>query len=267
MSQIITSQNLDEIVKINKEIKSEIERLKNDFIVRYNLWGVTSHEKLAFKILKDKNLVQIPINDKYWGGAVMMRGSLKIPVINTAQPRVYQYFVAWHEIYHLLYDIDFVEENHNIPAEDMEMNERKADYFAANMIFGNVYKYFYSIEDDSFINKVIRCIDVYKAPYKAVLIQLYEEATTSYNDMTLREEILAHFDEKPSNLIEKFQELELDPELVKPSYIISFSDLGKKITQALKEQTDVSYHEQNYDFLLRLKKMAEKLKGELAGEH
>ncbi|MDN5302178.1 MAG: hypothetical protein PWQ60_1692 [Thermoanaerobacteraceae bacterium] len=110
----------------------------------------------------------------------------------------------------------------------MEMNERKADYFAANMIFGNVYKYFYSIGDDSFINKVIRCIDVYKAPYKAVLIQLYEEATTSYNDMTLREEILAHFDEKPSNLIEKFQELELDPELVKPSYIISFGDLWKK---------------------------------------
>ena len=54
----------------------------------------------------------------------------RIPLINTALPRANQYFTAWHEIYHLLFDeVSF---DHLIESETL-MEERKAEYFAALM--------------------------------------------------------------------------------------------------------------------------------------
>ncbi|HHU68924.1 MAG TPA: hypothetical protein GXZ31_01325 [Thermoanaerobacterales bacterium] len=252
MSEIITGKSLEQVIEKNKLIKDDILRLVNDFAVRFNKLGVTGQDKLSFSVLKENHLIQIPIEDKYWGGAIITKGNVKIPVINTAQPRVYQYFVAWHEIYHLLYDLNLSEETHNI-AVDMDLNERKADYFAAKMIFGNVYDYYYSLDDEDFIDRVIKCMDIYKAPYKAVLIELFEEAVTKYNDLDLKEKILEHFDNKPDDLVQKFIDLELDSELVKPSYIVNLGGLEKKIQNVIKGNPDVSYHKDNYDFLLTLK--------------
>lgn len=261
MSELITSQNLEQVIEKNKLIKDDILRLVKDFTVRFNKSGVTGQDKLSFSVLKENHLIQIPIDDEYWGGAIITKGSVKIPVINTAQPRVYQYFVAWHEIYHLLYDLNLSEETHNIAADmnlDMDLNERKADYFAAKMIFGNVYEYYYSLDDEDFIDRVIKCIDIYKAPYKAVLIELFEEAVTKYNDMDLKEKILKHFDHKPENLVQKFMDLELDAELVNPSYVVSLGGLEKKVQNVMKENQDVSYHKNNYQFLLILKNKIKK---------
>ncbi len=252
MSEIITGKSLEQVIEKNKLIKDDILRLVNDFAVRFNKLGVTGQDKLSFSVLKENHLIQIPIEDKYWGGAIITKGNVKIPVINTAQPRVYQYFVAWHEIYHLLYDLNLSEETHNI-AVDMDLNERKADYFAAKMIFGNVYDYYYSLDDEDFIDRVIKCMDIYKAPYKAVLIELFEEAVTKFDDIDLKGKILEHFDNKPDDLVQKFIDLELDSELVKPSYIVNLGGLEKKIQNVIKGNPDVSYHKDNYDFLLTLK--------------
>jgi len=257
MSELITSKNLEQVIEKNKLIKDDILRLTNDFTVRFNKSGVTGQDKLSFSVLKENHLIQIPIDDEYWGGAIITKGNIKIPVINTAQPRVYQYFVAWHEIYHLLYDLSLKDETHNI-AVDMDLNERRADYFAAKMIFGNVYDYYYSLDDEDFIDRIIKCMDVYKAPYKAVLIELFEEAVTKYNDLNLKEKILEHFDNKPENLVQKFIDLELDSELVKPSYVVSLGGLEKKIQNAMKENPDVSHHKDNYQFLLKLKSKIKK---------
>lgn len=257
MSELITSNNLEQVIEKNNLIKDDILRLTNDFTVRFNKSRVTGQDKLSFSVLKEKHLIQIPIDDEYWGGAIITKGNIKIPVINTAQPRVYQYFVAWHEIYHLFYDLSLRDETHNI-AVDMDLNERKADYFAAKMIFGNVYDYYYSLDDEDFIDRVIKCMDVYKAPYKAVLIELFEEAVTKYNDLDLKEKILEHFDNKPENLVQKFIDLELDAELVKPSFVVSLGGLEKKIQNAMKENPDVSHHKDNYQFLLTLKNKIKK---------
>ncbi|WP_242965191.1 hypothetical protein [Petroclostridium xylanilyticum] len=145
---------------------------------------------------------------------------------------------------------------------DMDLNERKADYFAAKMIFGNVYDYYYSLEDENFIDRVIKCMDVYKAPYKTVLIELFEEAVIKFNDMNLKEKVLEHFDNEPSDLVEKFKDLELDSELVEPSYIVSLGGLEKTIRNIMKENPDVSCHKDNYNFLMTLKK---KIKKEVEG--
>lgn len=261
MSDLITSKNLEQVIEKNKSIKDDILRLTKDFIVRYNKSGVTGQDKLSFSVLKDNHLIQIPINDRYWGGAIITKKNIKIPVINTAQPRVYQYFVAWHEIYHLFYDLNLIEEAHNI-AVDMNLNERRADYFAAKMIFGNVYEYYYSLDDEDFIDRVIKCMDVYKAPYKAVLIELFEEAVTKYDDLELKQKIMEYFDNKPEDLVQKFIDLGLDSEIVKPSHVINLGGLEKKIQSVMKDNPDVSYHKDNYQFLLTLK---DKIKKETEG--
>lgn len=259
MSELITSKNLDEVVQKNKSIESMIINLTNDFTVRYNQSRVSSREKLALSILKEHHLIQIPIEDEFWGGAIIVRGFLKIPVINTAQPRVYQYFVAWHEVYHLLYDNNLSSETHDI-CIDLNMNERMADYFAAQMMVGNVYDFYHSLEDTNLIDRVIKCMDVYKAPYKAVLIQLYEETVTKYNNIDLKNEILKYFDLRPENLVQKFEELELDSELVKPTNMVSMGGLEKEVRKAIKEKSNVSYHKDNYNFLNELKAQIESIK-------
>lgn len=105
-------------------------------------------------------------------------------------------------------------------------------------------------------------MDVYKAPYKAVLIQLFEEAVIKYNDLELKEKILERFDNKPENLVQKFIDLGLDSELVKPSYVINLGGLEKKIQKAVEENPDASHHKDNYQFLLALK---DKIKKEVEG--
>lgn len=261
MSEMITSSNIKQVVQKNKLIEGEIRSLIDDFTVRFNKSGVKGQDKLSISILQENGLIQIPIDDKYWGGAIIAKEKMKIPVINTAQPRVYQYLVAWHEIYHMFYDMNLSEETHNITI-DMSLNERKADYFAAKMIFGNVYGYYYSLKDELFIDRVIKCMDVFKAPYKAVLIELFEDATIRYNDIDLQEKVLNHIDNKPEDLVQKFTDLGLDSELVKPSYVINLGGLERKILDAMKNDPGISYHKDNYDFLLSLKeKIIEEVKG------
>jgi len=261
MSKYITSFNLDEVINENKKIKSEIDNLKIHFFINYNKAGILGADKLAFETLKKNHIfLQIPIPDDYYGGTIIVRGNYKISLINSARPRVYQYFVAWHELYHLLYDTNLTKGEHIIQAEEMELNERKADYFAARMLLGDVYKYYYSLDEDEFINKIARCIDVFKAPYKAVLIELYEDAVTIYNDLKLKKLIKDNFDNKQDNLIEIFEKLDLDTDLLKPSNIISFGNLDKRIELLSKEETDVQYHNDNIKFL---KQLRDKIKKEL----
>lgn len=71
----------------------------------------------------------------------------RIPLINTALPRANQYFTAWHEIYHLLFDeVSF---DHLIEAETL-MEERKAEYFAALMLLGKLMPYFEGLKEMDF---------------------------------------------------------------------------------------------------------------------
>lgn len=258
MSDIITSNNLDKVIEKNLKIKEHVTYCKDRLLNDLNLNNaVKAEEKLAFQILKDKGLIQLPIKDKFWGGAIYKKEDKRIPVLNTAQPRVYQYFVAWHEVYHLLYDTSLTESSHAISI-DLELNERKADYFAAMIMLGNVYNYYNSLKKENFINKIIYCMDLYKAPYKVILINLYEAAINN-NNSNLKELILDNFDNKPMNLVKKFQELELDDELVKPSYIVSIGNLEKKIKRAMEDESDVSAHESNLYYLKQLGDEIQKL--------
>ena len=265
MFKIINSSNLDEVINMNMIISDEIDIYVLDITRRHNKSGLSSHEKLSFDILNRNNLIQTVFDDKHFGGVIITKDKLKIPIINTAQPRVYQYFVAWHEIYHLFYDEEQMDYNHNINI-DLNYNERKADYFAACMMLGNIYEYFFSIEDENFIDKIIKCMNAYKAPYKAVLIQLYQDSKIKYNNIKLQKSILEHFD-LDLNLIEEFERLELDVELVKPSYVINFGGLDKIIERQIEENPDETYHKDNLGFLKKLREKAQKIKEEITNDN
>ena len=68
------------------------------------LRGLDSPIQLALQILRPYGLIQLPIDNRYLSGAIFVRDGKRIPLINTALPRANQYFTAWHEIYHLLFD-------------------------------------------------------------------------------------------------------------------------------------------------------------------
>ncbi|MEJ8554625.1 ImmA/IrrE family metallo-endopeptidase [Tepidibacter sp. Z1-5] len=254
MAVRITKENLDQIIKINKEIDEDIRGCVAEIGKRYNKANILSPEKLALNILKTYNLIQIPIDDEYLGGKVEVRNNKKIPIINTAQPRVYQYFVAWHEVYHILFDENLNTEQiyREMNVVDVPLIERKADYFAACMLLGNVFEYYIELEGD-FIDKIMKCIDMYKAPYKAILVKLYECADR-YQNQELKTLCLKYIDKKPVNLIEKFNELELDSELVRPSNLVNLGHIDSLIEEQVKANPQVTYHENNRKYLEGLKK-------------
>ncbi|MCC9293489.1 hypothetical protein ACFHWD_01195 [Clostridium sp. MT-14] len=69
----------------------------------------------------------------------------------------------------------------------------------------------------------------------------------------LKRLIIENFGKKPGNLIELLENLELDTDLVKPSNIISFGGLDKKIELLSKKEPDVDYHKDNLKFLNKLR--------------
>ena len=164
-------------------------------------------------------------------GAIFVRDGKRIPLINTALPRANQYFTAWHEIYHLLFDeVSF---DHLIESETL-MEERKAEYFAALMLLGKLMPYFEELRDMDFQSKAFQCMNAFQAPYKAVLISLYESAIKTGN-MTIAEEVKRNFDVQITDVARSFRNLGLDDSLVRPSYVVNVSSLQEKINTTNSE--------------------------------
>lgn len=173
-----------------------------------------------------------------------------IPVLNTALPRANQYFAAWHEIYHLIFDkVSF---DHFIEKENT-MEERKAECFAASILLSGVDRYFIELPDIDFVSKIFHCMSAFQAPYKAVLVSLYEYAIQSKNE-TLSKKIKEVFDLEFEDMPQRFQELGLDDSLVKPSYVINISALRERIRKTKSSNPELNYHKDNEEFLINIMK-------------
>ena len=245
MSEIITASNLDLVIFRNKEIRDEISTQALKLQMNPTYARVSSMPQLALLILKEFGLIQVPIEDKYWSGAIFVKDGKQIPVINTALPRANQYYTAWHEIYHLIFDE--VSLDHYIENEYM-IEERKAEYFASCMVLTGVEKYYSELPEMEFVSKVYCCMSAFQAPYKAVLISLYEEAVKTDNEK-LQNQIKTVFDYKSNNLSSDFSNLGLDNSLVLPSYVINASFLQNKIKTEEENNPELIYHFENEDFL------------------
>ena len=245
MSEKIVAANLNEVIQKNREIHDDI--LQKALSVRTNLnrMQISSSNQFAMQILKPYGLVQLPIDNLYWSGAIFVKNEKKIPVINTAQPRANQYFTAWHEIYHLIFDqVSF---SHVIESETV-MEERKAEYFASLMILGNLLSYYTELPEMEFLSKIFHCMDTFQAPYKAVLIALYESAVQNDNQAVMTA-VKKYFDIHFTDLADRFRSLGLDDNLVKPSYVINISALQSKIQEQERKDPEIRYNHDNARFL------------------
>ena len=252
MADYITVDNLENIVVQNKSIRESVKSELTSLINKYNAGKeIKSEEKFAFNLLKKHGLIQIPIENRHWGGAIYFVDEKKIPVINTALPRVNQYFVAWHEVYHLIYGRNNTRKIYEVSTE-LKLTERKADYFAAKALMGNVYEYYKELKQADFIDRIALCMDLYRAPYKAILIELYEEAKEK-NDKELLDLIVRFFDWKEGNWSERFRKLGLDEELVEASNVINFGYLEEKIDERACREREITVHETNRKYLEYLK--------------
>jgi len=245
MSDRITSKNLEAVVMKNKEIHDFVEQKVFDVWNLYNPTKIPSPAKLALQILQSYGLILFPIDDPFFSGAIFIRNDRKIPVINTALPRVNQYFAAWHEVYHIYFDE--VSLDHYIDS-DIVMEERKAEHFAALMLLGEMRPYYDSLPSTDFLSKVFYCMSIFQAPYKAVLLNLYEIAMEK-NDIFMKNEIKDIFDAQYNDIEERFRYLGLDDDLVRPSYINNLNSLRDRIQQTINSEPDVRYHGQNLHFL------------------
>lgn len=245
MSEKIVASNLDEVIQKNIEIRDEMREKTLLIRTNWNRMQISSSNQLAMHILKPYGLIQMPLDNQYWSGAIFVKDGKKIPVINTALPRANQYFTAWHEIYHLVYDT--VSFSHVIETETI-MEERKAEYFASLMLLGNLLPYYTELSEMDFLSKVFHCMDVFSVPYKAVLIALYESAVQNGNQV-LMNLVKENFDKSFPDLADRFRNLGLDDSLVKPSYVINVGTLQAKILERIKRNPELSYNYDNALFL------------------
>ena len=245
MSELITAQKLDIVIKKNREIRGEVLTQAIRLQTNPAIMKVASPPQLALLILQGSGLIQMPIEDKFWSGAIFVKDGKIIPVINTSLPRANQYFTAWHEIYHLIFDkVSF---DHFIET-DNTLEERKAEYFAACMLLNGVDRYFAELPEMEFVSKIFYCMSTFQAPYKAVLVSLYEYAVQSENEK-LCGRIKEVFDFQFDDLPNRFRMLGLDDSLVSPSYVINTSSLQERIKNTREANPGLHYHEDNEKYL------------------
>lgn len=250
MSELITAENIDLVIKKNREIKDEVLEQAIKLQTNPLIMKTASAPQMALWILQGFGLVQMPIEDKFWSGAIYVKDGKRIPVVNTALPRANQYFAAWHEIYHVIFDQ--VSCDHFIET-DNTLEERKAECFAACMLLNGVDRYYIELPEMDFTSKIFHCMAAFQAPYKAVLVSLYEYAVQSENEK-LCNRIKEVFDFQFDDLPERFRMLGLDDSLVKPSYVINTTFLQEKIKKSKDENPELKYHKDNEEFLINIKK-------------
>ena len=128
------------------------------------------------------------------------------------------------------------------------------------MLLGEVDKYFTKLPERDFISRVLCCMSAYQAPYKAVLVSLYEYAAQSDNEK-LKNRIKEAFDLQIGDMPERFRKLGLDDSLVTPSYVVNTSYLQEKITKNKESDPELKYHKVNEEFLENIMKEIQAITG------
>ena len=131
------------------------------------------------------------------------------------------------------------------------LEERKAEYFAASMLLNGVDRYFTELPEMDFASKIFYCMSIFQAPYKAVLVSLYEYAIQSENEK-LGGRIKEIFDLQFEDLPKRFRMLGLDDSLVSPSYVINMSSLQEKIKKTREANPELFYHGDNEEYLTNI---------------
>jgi Zn-dependent peptidase ImmA (M78 family) len=219
----LTAAHLPVLLDQNKEIYHEVESVVRKYFRDHFQRGWTIVEGTQKWIEDNHHLLQAPIQDASLGGFIYFQTTRHICYVNTWQPRVYQNFMILHELYHLLTGTGLTTQQplHLVePDMDESMDERKADYFASLLLIdGNDLKEFVSSLKDRRLEEVVfYCMARFGAPYKAVLIRMFELNLLSSDNL------ITMFDNKYEYEIE-FDKIGIDKACIQRSNLIKFDRL------------------------------------------
>lgn len=169
--------DLPQVMEENKENKLEVENLMRKYLQHYHPKGWTMIEGAKKYIATQHFLIEAPIQDQSLGGFIRSTDTERyICYVNTYQPRNYQNFSLFHELYHLISLQERNQKLHIVHAGlDKSQTERKADYFASLLLIDQheLMNFYTSFEtnDETALNKIFLCMSRFKAPFKAILIR------------------------------------------------------------------------------------------------
>ena len=119
------------------------------------------------------------------------------------------------------------------------------------MLLNGVDRYFTELPEMDFVSKIFYCMSTFQAPYKAVLVSLYEYAIQSENEKLCRR-IKEVFDLQFEDFPDRFRKLGLDDSLVSPSYVINTSFLQERIKKTRDLNPELYYHKDNEAYLMNI---------------
>ncbi|WP_186579789.1 ImmA/IrrE family metallo-endopeptidase [Aquibacillus kalidii] len=165
-----------EVKDIENKVRSKLgEKLKTNRVLR--------EEVLNF-IEQEATLLKYPIEDDELCAFVCKKKERLFVYINTNIPKEKQVFAAAHELYHIWYDTDRLNESELLRDSILEnktddIREQKANLFAAILLVPtevlkneldsrNIQKNTLKLED------IVRLMSLFYAPYKTIIRRLFE---------------------------------------------------------------------------------------------
>ncbi|MNI00934.1 hypothetical protein D3C73_537520 [compost metagenome] len=253
----LTFDHLPIIFEKNKEIYYEVDRYIKMYLKDYHLNGWTILDGAKRWIEDHHYLIQAPIKDNSLGGFILFKSPKVVCYLNSWQPRIYQNFILLHEVFHILSRTQYEQERLHIIESDLDrdLDERKADYFASLMLLdaAEVVGFYNSLKEKEIFDKIIVTMARFSAPYKAVLIRLFELELLKVEDLK------TWFDKK-LNFEEEFTRLGIDPSSVQRSLIINFQDIEKLMEEGRGTLPEIA-NENNWNTLNAVKEYFKTQKG------
>lgn len=251
----LTKEHLPKILKKNNDIKYEVQSIANSYKSNYHLRGWSTIEGAKKWIEGNHFLIQAPIKDPSCGGFIFYRKDKHICYINTWQPRVYQNFVLLHELYHIMLgnEGNNCQKAHFVSSElTLNQEERKADYFASILLLEEslLRQFFASLGQESFEYKIFQIMHSFSAPYKAILIRLFEL------ELICEKELTAYFDKRYDFELQ-FKKYGIDPFQIQKSLVIKFDNLEKSMKLSnlpeVAQESNQKVYEEVFDYFRSIK--------------
>lgn len=176
-----------EFDEIEAKVRAKLgEKMKTHRILR---------EEVLDLIQQEATLLKYPIKDNELCAFVCKKKGRVFVYINTFIPREKQVFAAAHELYHIWYDQDKLNQteilnNQVLENETDDVNELKANLFAALLLVPTevLYNEIISrgIQKDSLkIEDIVRLMALFYVPFKTIVRRLFE--IQFIDDKTMRE--------------------------------------------------------------------------------
>jgi len=223
VSPLITKDNLVIILEHNKthlpKIKKALDSISS---LGDPLTNVKPLDFIKTYLYEHTNVLQFPIQNPDYGGLVYYYNGDYYIHINTAQPRIYENFMWAHKFYHFFFDRDNIknpEQNFIKIDQIYDEKERLPNLFASEFLINDFvlersFRFldtFYTKQ--SLPEKVMRLINIFQIPYKALVVKLAQNELISINDAKKA------LDYDYRNRIPH----DMDKSFFEPSYTINFS--------------------------------------------